>query len=169
MGAATSSVTTGVGIMQGSLLSLLAPIAAIAGAFAIISDILSFKATIAGDIGHWLDNLLRMGPGSGWGYGGAGAGTVVPTYASGGIVSGAIGAPQLAVVHGGEPIGAAGFAQVIDYGKFGEAVSAGVYDALSDLRGSQQPVILTLDGKTLGRVALPLIQAEKVRLGLETV
>jgi TP901 family phage tail tape measure protein len=166
MTTASTAVQTGAATMASSLGALLLPITAVAGALAVISDIISGKATIAGAIGDWLDDIFAPGH--------THAGTVykngVPQYASGGIVSGAMGQPQLAVVHGGEPIGAKGFAQAMDYGAFAEAVQAGVYDAMSELgMGADRPMILQVDGKTFGRIALPLVQREKVRLGLEAV
>jgi TP901 family phage tail tape measure protein len=166
MTTASAAVQTGTATMASSLGALLLPITAVAGALAVISDIISGKATISGAIGDWLDDIFAP-----WHMH---AGTVykngVPQYASGGIVSGAMGQPQLAVVHGGEPIGAKGFAQAMDYGAFAEAVQAGVYDAMAELgMGADRPMILQVDGKTFGRIALPLVQREKVRLGLEAV
>jgi len=59
----------------------------------------------------------------------------VNSYGGGGVVPGPIGAPQAAIVHGGEPIGAAGFAEVLDYEKLGQAVTAGFIDAQNELGG----------------------------------
>jgi len=59
----------------------------------------------------------------------------IPGYAEGGVVPGPIGAPQIAVVHGGEPIGAAGFEEVLDYEKLGQAVTAGFLDAQDEMGG----------------------------------
>ncbi|MFA5053662.1 MAG: hypothetical protein WC565_06375 [Parcubacteria group bacterium] len=94
-------------------------------------------------------------------------------FDKGGMVAGALGEPVPAIVHGGEAVftpdqlAALG---TIDYGLLGEAVHAGVYDAMDELGVvSDRPMILQVDGKTFGRIALPLVQREKVRLGLEAV
>ena len=90
----------------------------------------------------------------------------VPTYAMGGIVPGPIGSPQMAVVHGGEPIGAAGFAEVLDYERLGNAVAVGVADALDDYMGDGRPIIVQLpDGTKLAQALYPPLQKESQRRG----
>ncbi|MFA5053825.1 MAG: hypothetical protein WC565_07190 [Parcubacteria group bacterium] len=101
------------------------------------------------------------------------AGLAIAGFEKGGVVKAALGEPVPAIVHGGEAVftpdqlAALG---TIDYGLLGEAVHAGVYDAMDELGiGADRPLILQVDGKTFGRIALPLVQREKVRLGLEAV
>ena len=90
----------------------------------------------------------------------------VPTYAMGGIVPGPIGSPQPAIVHGGEPIGAAGFAEVLDYERLGNAVAAGVADAMDEYMGDGRPIIVQLpDGTKLAQALYPPLQKESQRRG----
>jgi TP901 family phage tail tape measure protein len=164
MGAASASVQGGVAAMQLSLSGL---VSAFGWLLPLWLGTSQGAANFTANLNKWItENLLGQQYGGGLVH----TTTGVKGYASGGIVSGAMGEPQLAVVHGGEPIGAKGFAQAMDYGAFAEAVQAGVYDAMSELgMGADRPMILQVDGKTFGRIALPLVQREKVRLGLEAV
>jgi hypothetical protein len=167
MTTATTAVQTGVLTMQASLLSLLAPVAAIAGAIAVILDLISGKATIAGSIGHWLDDLFGIRQGGNFGPEGT------QYLHGGGIVAGSLGEEPVIRTKAGEGVftpeqmAAMG---TIDYGLLGEAVRAGVADGMQEASGdASRPLILQVDGKTFGRIALPLIQYEKLRLGLEAV
>ena len=95
----------------------------------------------SGEVADWVAEanawLERFFGALGLGSGADNAGSVeVATYGGGGVVPGPIGTPQMAVVHGGEPIGAAGFAEVLDYERLGEAVYAGTYDALTEMGGN---------------------------------
>jgi len=90
----------------------------------------------------------------------------VPGYAEGGVVPGPIGAPQIAVVHGGEPIGAAGFAEVLDYERLGDAVAAGMGDVMEEFMGDGRPIIVQLpDGTKLAQTLYPALQVESARRG----
>ena len=90
----------------------------------------------------------------------------VPSYAMGGIIPGAPGEPVLIEAHGGEPIGAAGFAEVLDYERLGNAVAAGVADAMDDYMGDGRPIIVQLpDGTKLAQALYPPLQKESQRRG----
>jgi hypothetical protein len=162
---AMTGANTAAGIGVSNLLTTLAPLIAALGAIAVVLDILSGEANIAGAIGHWLDSIFfpdAMKKDTVYKNG-------IPQYGSGGIVAGALGEPRLIVAHGGEPIGAAGFAEAMDYTRFAEAVAAGVYDAMEDvLPGKDRPIVIEMDGVRLGRALFPAIQSEEQRLGLVT-
>jgi len=65
----------------------------------------------------------------------------IPGYAEGGVVPGPIGAPQMAVVHGGEEVRTyeERMAGGIDYEKLGAAVTAGFLDAQDEIGGGSGP------------------------------
>lgn len=100
----------------------------------------------------------------------AGAGGLALTgFKSGGIVAGALGEPMPAIVHGGEQIltPEERINLGIDYARMGEAVAAGVYDALAELqgRGSGTQIILEVDGNRLARAVYPGLLYEAQRRG----
>jgi len=160
--AATNAALAGLG---GGIGGAVLPIAAGAGALGIAGDIISGKSTFV----NWLEDVLGLEAlfGSfGWGSGKETGMIKVPTYAMGGIVPGPIGSPQPAIVHGGEPIGAAGFAEVLDYERLGNAVAVGVADALDDYMGDGRPIIVQLpDGTKLAQALYPPLQKESQRRG----
>ena len=118
MSTQTAAILTAVGTVISTLLVIAAPVIAIGilivGIIKIIQAIGQLFSRIFGRRGETPEIVL-------------------PEYSSGGIVSGALGQPQLAIVHGGEPIGAKGFEEAMDYTRFAEAVAAGVYDAMNDI------------------------------------
>jgi len=148
----TALATVGTGLSLSPLALAAIPIAI--GTSSMVADWVA-------DANSWLERLFgAFGLGSG-----ADRGSVrVPAYGGGGVVPGPIGAPQLAVVHGGEPIGAAGFAEVLDYERMGQAVAAGVADA----GGGGQPltIIVQLDDRTrLAQALYDPLQRESERRG----
>ena len=117
------------------------------------------------DMNKWLTDLI-YGAGT---YDASRAGTVtVQSYAKGGFVPGPEGAPQVVVVHGGEPIGAAGFAEVLDYERMGRAVQAGAYEALREAmaKDAGRPIVVQLaDGTRLAQALYDPLTAELARRG----
>jgi|GEM_PF-5811265 len=89
----------------------------------------------------------------------------VPSYAAGGIVPGPYGKPQAAIVHGGEPWGAAGFAEAMDYERLGNVVAAGVIDGLSEMQNDTGAVGKIPSGDALARALWPFFVAENQRRG----
>jgi len=158
--AATNTALASIG--GGSLGGLALGGAALAGTAVVASDILSGKSTGVQGLNEWLTDLI-YGKGT---YDSRRSGEVrVSSYADGGVVPGPIGAPQMAIVHGGEPIGTAGFEEVLDYERLGEAVAAGVYDAMSEL-GSDRPINVYLpDGTKLAQKLYDPLQREADRRG----
>lgn len=161
---AMTAATTATQIGVAGIMSALAPLLAVAGVLTLLFELFTGKASITGSINKWItENLLGQNYGTGtWK-------RSIDSYASGGIVAGALGEPRLAIVHGGEPIGAAGFAEAMDYTRFAEAVAAGVYDAMNDvLPGKETPIILQVGEAKLARAMYPALQREQQRLGLAT-
>jgi len=93
---------------------------------------------------------------------------VAPSYALGGVVPGPIGAPQMAIVHGGEEVltpeeRAAG---ALDYELMGEAVYAGTYDAMAEIAGEKRSTGSAPDLLTrLAQALYEPLQAEDERRG----
>ena len=167
---ATNTSLAGIGTGAGAgasagIGSAILPITAVVGTLGIASDIISGKSTFV----NWVEDALGLekffgdlGLGSGANNSGA---IRVPAYGGGGIVPGPMGAPQMAIVHGGEPIGAAGFEEVLDYERLGNAVAAGVFDAMSEL-GSDRPINVYLpDGTKLAQKLYDPLQREADRRG----
>ncbi len=97
------------------------------------------------------------------------AGLALAGYAGGGIVEGALGEPQVIVAHGGEMIlNREQQENLFDYSSLAEAVRAGIADALDEAQGGR-PIYLILDGKNVAKAMVPLLQEEKMRLGLVTL
>ena len=90
-------------------------------------------------------------------------GTVTVTenqsFAGGGVVQGAYGAPQSVTAHGGEVIGYPD--QLIDY----EAMADAVADGVDKSSGSKLIVVKLADGTTLARALYDPLQRETERRG----
>jgi len=88
----------------------------------------------------------------GWLFGAKQTAATLPTQYAG-IVPGVVGTSCPAMAHGGGGFGAAGFAQVMDYGVIGTAVGDAVYGAMVDaLKGmSSRPFIFNVDGRQMAR------------------
>lgn len=93
--------------------------------------------------------------------------TAIPTMQLGGIVPGLVGQPQLIMAHGGEPIGAAGIAQVLNYEMIGRAVAAGVYDAMVEVlsKGKGTPYVIQMGATKLAQGIFPALLSEQERRG----
>jgi len=92
-------------------------------------------------------------------------------FHSGGIVEGQLGEEVPIIAQAGEMILTPAQQQGlgIDYAKMGEAVAAGVYDAMNEvLPGKERPIVLQLDSATAARALFPAMQREELRLGLVT-
>jgi len=144
--------------------SAILPVVAVAGAGVVVSDILSGTSTgvsaLNEEVNSWFD---RMFPNSR--FASQNKSVEVPSYGGGGIVPGPMGAPQAAIVHGGEPIGEAGFEEVLDYEKLGQAVTAGFIDAQDEMgggpRGGSSSDLVT----KLAQILYVPLQAEEARRG----
>ena len=91
----------------------------------------------------------------------------IPGYEEGGIVPGPIGAPQLAVVHGGEEIVPPEERMgELDYERLGVAVAAGMGDVMEEFMGDGRPINVYLpDGTVLAQGIYPALQVESERRG----
>jgi len=114
--------------------SAILPVVAVAGAGVVVSDILSGTSTgvsaLNEEVNSWFD---RMFPNSR--FASQNKSVEVPSYGGGGIVPGPMGAPQAAIVHGGEEVLTPEdrMAGGIDYVLLGEAVAAGNIDAMTEM------------------------------------
>ena len=166
LAAALTAAVRPVASASAQVVGAMLPLIAALGVIALIMDFVT-GGSVTAALNRWItENVLGQQH--------YGAGTwqeeSLPSYDKGGIVSGALGEPQLAVVHGGEPIGAAGFAEAMDYGRFADAVAAGVYEAMSEMeRIGGREIILQMDSRRLAQAAYPAFIAEKRRLGVEAV
>jgi hypothetical protein len=101
----------------------------------------------------------------------AGAGGLaLAGFETGGVVSGAMGEPQLVVAHGGETIIPAG-GSAMDYGAMSNAVALGVYDAMTQVQRENpgREIVIEMDKTRLARVMAPALNDEYRRLGLAGV
>lgn len=109
MSAAASAVSSGIAGI-GSSLSGLGAVAGVALPVALGTGMLSGPIH---QVNQWLNRLFgQHQPGDVWQQGGQ-TWHQLPAYAAGGVVPGPIGAPQLAVVHGGETITPPGAASIM--------------------------------------------------------
>ena len=122
-------------------------------------------ATFVQDLNKWLTDQIY---GAGTYEAGRGGTVRVQSYAGGGVVPGPTGVPVPAIVHGGEPIGTAGFAQVLDYEMMGRAVQAGTYEAMVEVlsKDAGRPIIVQMpDGTKIAQALYNPLAAEKSRRG----
>ena len=151
----TALATVGTGLSLSPLALAAVPIA------------IGTSSAVAGwvaDANAWLEQLFgAFGLGSG-----ANRGSVrVPAYGEGGVVPGPIGAPQMAIVHGGEEIlPPEERVGEIDYERMSVAVYAGTYDALKELEGEARPTGTADNFMTrLAQSLYPALQVESERRG----
>jgi TP901 family phage tail tape measure protein len=103
-------------------------------------------------------------------YGGGAAGLMIAGFETGGVVSGALGEPQLVVAHGGEMIIPPG-GSAMDYQAMSNAVALGVYDAMTQVQRENpgREIVIEMDKTRLARVMAPALNDEYRRLGLAGV
>lgn len=166
IGENTIKITEAIALLQtlmgGQLGALLASIAGLAGAIlGALAPLIALAVFVAGfvKIIEWIKNTF---------FGGSrGEVTRVPSLQLGGIVPGPIGRPMLVMAHGGEPFGAAGVSQLLDYGRIEGAVYTGIFDAMLEVMSRQEgrPVIVQLPDKTVLARALfmPLLEEQQRR------
>ena len=100
-------------------------------------------------------------------YGVGATSLAVAGFAQGGMVNAPLGAPVMAVVHGGEEIRTPA-QQMVDYEMMGRAVQAGTYEAMVEVlsKDSSRPIVVQLgDGTRLAQALYDPLQAELARRG----
>lgn len=118
-------------------------------------------------IGKFLQGIIKFFTGKSAEAGAA----VVPVMQAGGIVPGLPGVPVPMIGHGGEPFGAAGMAQILNYEMIGRAVAAGVYDAMMEVLSKDRgrPFIVNIDGKKAAQALFQPFLLEQERRGGEAL